>query len=243
MFYALLDKVWWLVSIIVICAVLVGGYTMTFVKSVYSSNASLYILTTSTSITSLADIQLGTQLTKDYVVLAKSRPVVEKVIEDMKLTMTYNEFVGSVSITNPSDTRVLTLSVDNHDAYLAKQIVDYWAEVVAERVAQIMETDSPNIVETGVVATYPTSPSIKKNTMLGALLGAFVTCGVIVVMFLMNDSIKSADDIERVLGLNMLAAIPLEDGVTKKKYNAQRRRYDRRKKKLKREKKKQQAAS
>ena len=75
LFYVLLDKIWWVIAATVTCAVLIGLYTVTLVKPVYSSTSTLYILTQSTSITSLADIQLGTQLTKDYVVLATSRPV------------------------------------------------------------------------------------------------------------------------------------------------------------------------
>lgn len=240
LFYVLLEKIWWVIATTVACAVLIGLYTVTLVKPVYSSTSTLYILTQSTSITSLADIQLGTQLTKDYVVLATSRPVVDKVIKDLKLEMTYEEFVDNVTVANPTDTRILSFTVKNHDAYLAKQIADCLADVVSKRVADIMETQTPNVVETGVVSATPKSPSVKKNVIIGGLFGAFASCGAIVVLFLMNDSIKSAEDIERYIGLNTLAVIPLEDGITKKKYNAERRKNDRRKKKMKKAKAKRQ---
>lgn len=236
--YVLLDKIWWIIATAIICALVTGLYTISLVKPVYSSTSTLYILTQSTSITSLADIQLNTQLTKDYVVLATSRPVVNKVIEELNLDMSYEEFVSHVTVGNPTDTRILSLTVENHDAYLVKQIVDCLTRVVSERVAEIMETDSPNIVESGVIATDPKSPSLKKNVIIGGLFGGFVICGAIVAMFLMNDNIKSSEDLERYLGLSTLAEIPLEDGITKKKYNAERRKSNRRKKKLKKAKEK-----
>lgn len=233
LFYALMDKIWIIILATVIGIASVGMYTMLWVQPVYSSTSMMYILSQSTSITSLADIQLGSQLTSDYVVLVTSRPVVNKVIEELDLDMSYEQLAGMISVSNPSDTRILNLTVKNNDAYMAKTIVDKLTDVVVERVAEIMATEEPSVVDYGNVATAPTSPSIKKNAVIGGLLGLFASAGVIVVLFLLNDSIRTTDDIERYLGIQALGVIPLEGGETKRQYNAKRRKYLRSKKKMK----------
>lgn len=236
LFYALLDKIWVILLATVIGIAAVGTYTMACVQPVYSSTSQLYILSQSTSITSLADLQLGTQLTKDYVVLVKSRPVLNKVIDELGLDMTIEELGENVSVTNPSDTRILNITVNNFDPFMAKTIVDKLTDIVVHQVAEIMVTEEPSIVDYGNVPTSPTSPSIKKNAIIGGLLGLFASAGVVVVLFLMNDSIRSAEEVERYLGIQTLGVIPLEDGQTKKKYEAKRRKYNRQKRKKRNEK-------
>ena len=186
-------------------------------KPVYTSTAILYVLTKTTSITSLSDIQMGTSLTQDYMVVIQSRPVLEKVIQNLGLDMSYGELRSSVSVNNPSNTRFLEITVSNHDAYLAKKIVDELADVSAERMAEVMETQAPNIMDYGQIPESPSSPNLIKNSMIGAMLGFVLICGIIVVMHLMNDTIRTSEDVEKYLGINTLGMIPLEEGVSKRK--------------------------
>ena len=186
-------------------------------KPVYTSTSILYVLTKTTSITSLSDIQMGTSLTQDYMVVIQSRPVLEKVIQNLGLDMSYGELRSSVSVNNPSNTRFLEITVSNHDAYLAKKIVDELADVSAERMAEVMETQAPNIMDYGQIPESPSSPNLIKNSMIGAMLGFVLICGIIVVMHLMNDTIRTSEDVEKYLGINTLGMIPLEEGVSKRK--------------------------
>ena len=176
----------------------------------YSASSQIYILTKTTSVTSLADIQMGAQLTVDFEVLAKSRPVVEEVIDELNLDYTYEELVGMITTLNPSDTRILKMTVENEDPNLAKEIANAMAEVTAERVAYIMTTDKPKIVEEAVTPEKPSSPSTVKNTALGGILGAVLAMGIIVIIYLMNDTIQTEEDVRKYLDLNTLAALPLE---------------------------------
>jgi capsular polysaccharide biosynthesis protein len=121
-----------------------------------------------------------------------------------------------VSVTNPSDTRFLNITVTNSDPYMAKTIVDKLTEVSIERIAEIMELDEPHITELGVVNSSPVSPNLKKNILMGGMVGFLLISGLIVVFYLMNDTIKSTEDIERYLGLETLAVIPAEEEQTKK---------------------------
>ena len=210
LFPVLLQKAWVIILCMVIGAGLAFGGTKMLLTPKYSASSQIYILTKTTSVTSLADIQMGAQLTVDFEVLAKSRPVVEEVIDELNLDYTYEELVGMITTLNPSDTRILKMTVENEDPNLAKEIANAMAEVTAERVAYIMTTDKPKIVEEAVTPEKPSSPSTVKNTALGGILGAVLAMGIIVIIYLMNDTIQTEEDVRKYLDLNTLAALPLE---------------------------------
>lgn len=204
-------KLWILLLAAVVFAGATGLFTKYLVQPLYSSTAKLYILTSSTSITSLADIQVGTSLTKDYVQLVQSRPVVEQVITNLKLNRSYEELLRQMSFSNPSDSRILVITAEDPNPVLAKDIVDQFVEVAKVSISSIMKTDEPSIVELGYIKDEPVSPNMKKNVLIGGALGLFLAAAVIFVLYMIDDTVKSPEDIEKYLGLNTLAAIPLRE--------------------------------
>ena len=210
LFQLLLQKIW----VILLCMILAGGIvlggTLLLITPKYEASSMIYILTKTTSVTSLADIQMGEQLTVDFETLAESRPVIEAVIDDLDLDYTYEEMTAMISTENPTDTRILRLIVENEYAELARDISNSLAEATAERVAYVMKSDEPTIVENAVTADSPSSPNVLKNTAVGALAGAVLAMAVIVIRYLMNDTIQTEDDIRKYLNLHTLAAIPME---------------------------------
>lgn len=217
LFHVLWARIWALILATALGIGLAAGYTMLFVKPVYTSTSILYVLTKSTSITSLADLQVGTQLTQDYMVVITSRPVVEKVIDNLGLNTTYGELKQNISVTNPTNTRFLEITVSNHDAYLAKKITDELADVSSEMMATVMDTEKPNIMDYGQIPAGPSSPSLVKNAAIGGMLGFIIFAAIVIVTYLLNDSIHTSEDIEKYLGINTLGSIPLEEGVSKRK--------------------------
>lgn len=214
--FLLLKHIWIIICSAVIGVVAFGLYTYTMIDPLYESQSMMYVLTKSTSLTSLADVQLGTQLTNDYVVFVTSRPVVDKVIDNLDLKMTYKEFLDHVSVDNPSNTRILKITVSHTDPKMAQTIVNELTDVAASRVAEVMDTDAPRVADYGHLPANPSSPSIVKNSAIGGILLALLAIAIIVIHYLMNDSIKTGEDVERYLGLNVLGMIPLEEGTSKR---------------------------
>lgn len=208
-FDALLSKIWIIIIAGVLGTIVAGLYTTIFISPQYTSSSMIFILTKTTSLTSIADIQLGNQLTQDYQVLMLSRPVLDKVISNLKLDMSYGQLRSKISVANQADTRILTMTVTDSDPYAAKMIVDELTNVVVERVAEIMNTEEPSIVENGDIATAPSTPNTRKNCLMGGLFGVILSGGIIVLLFLLDDSIKNADDVEKYLELNVLGSIPV----------------------------------
>ena len=208
LFYVLKKKI-----LLILMAALIGGcvagvYTQFFMTPVYSSMSSILVLSKETTLTSLADLQLGASLTSDYTVLIKSTPVLEQVIENLNLDTTVEELKNQISINNPTDTRILEITVQYTDAAMAKKVVDEIANVSSDYIGDKMEVVPPKVIEVGKIATVRTSPSVKKNIMLGFLLGFVACAGIIVVYAVMDDTIKTEEDIEKYLGVSVLAKVP-----------------------------------
>ena len=215
LFYLLRSRLWMIILSGIIIASVTGMVSSYLITPIYTSTAKLYILSKSTSITSLADIQLGTQLTQDYMVLVKSRPVVTQVINNLELDMTYEGLSGIITVTNPSNTRILAIEANYPDALMAKKIVDEFSKVSKSQIAKIMDAEEPTIVEEGYVSPLPSSPNVKKNIIIGGLVGVILAAAVIIVLHLMDDTIKTSEDIEKYLGMSTLGLIPIESGATK----------------------------
>lgn len=210
LFHVLLRKVWLILICLVAGAVIVGGYTRFLITPQYSASATIYILSNTTSITSVADLQIGTELTGDFAEIARTRSVVNAVIDEVGLDESYEGLLSRLSTTNPSGTHLLKLTATDPDPQRAADIANAYAQVMASQIADIMNTDEPNIAEEAVKPSAPASPNLLKNTALGGLAGAFLACLVIFIQFMLNDTIQTEEDVRKYLDINTLAAMPLE---------------------------------
>lgn len=212
LFFLLWKKVYLLLAVTVVGGLLFGIYSYYFVTPLYQSTSKLYIVNSSTeAMLSLTDLQIGTNLTKDYPILIKSRPVVEQVAENLKLDMKYNELVGIVAVDYEDGTRIVNISITHPDKTLSMEIANEFALVAQKHIPEIMKTSEPSIVENAVEG-QKVSPHNFRNTLIGAMLGFVLCAGIIIILYVMDDSIKTVEDIEKYLDLNTLAAIPAEGG-------------------------------
>lgn len=165
----------------------------------------------------------------DYSILATSRSVLEEVIEDLGLNMNHHQLRGSITITNPEGTHIMEVTARSSDPETAKKIADTMAVVSAQYIKEKMEVAPPKIIEEAEVPSSPVSPSMNKNVMMGALAGFALAAAIVILFAIMNDSIKTEDDIERALGIPTLAVIPdrkdyIDDHGGSKKKKGKRRR-------------------
>lgn len=220
LFFELLNNWVKIVISTILLAAIMFVYSKFLVTPQYSSTATLYVLSKSTSITSLADIQTGTNLTKDYMEIVGGRPVLDQVIDNLDLDMEYKELRGQLSFENPSDSRMLEITATNPDPQRAKEIADEVAEIASAYIAEKMQQDPPNIIQYGYADGNPVSPNIKKNTAMGGLLGAFLAIAIVVITYLLNDTIITPEDMEKKVGLQVLASVPLSES----EYDGEKRR-------------------
>ena len=179
----------------------------------YESTTKIYILNKQDNETvTYSDVQLGTQLTKDYKELVQSRYVLEQVIQKLELgDLTYETLLKKVDVTTPTDTRILAITVVDTNPMLAMEIANEIRETAAVHIKNVMDIQAVNIVETANLPTQKAGPSVMKWTLIGGLLGIIFLSGFYLIRFFLNDTIRTSDDIEKYLGLSTLAIIPLVD--------------------------------
>lgn len=208
LFRALKKRIW----LLLLAAVAGGGIFGAFSKFVlvpqYQSTAMLYVLSKETTLTSLADLQIGSQLAKDYQIIVTSRPVLEDVISSLGLDMEYKDLEEKLTIGNPSDSRILTITAEDPDPQMAKAIADEVADTSSDYIGDIMEMIPPKLIEDGGIPTEKSSPSNVKNAVLGAILGLAAVCGMIVLEVVLNDTVENEEDVAKYLGISVLASIP-----------------------------------
>lgn len=218
LFFALKRKIFIILAVGLLTGCLGCAYTKFLVTPMYTSTSSMLVLTKETTLASLADLQMGSQLTNDYEVLITSRPVLNEVIEDQELDIDYKVLKDLITIENPADTRLLQISVKYQDPVMARNIVNALSEISSRFIGDKMEVLPPKIIEEGEIPSERTSPNMKKNAVLSLLAGLVLSGGVVVLMTIMDDTIKTEEDVLQYLGLSTLASIPdRKDYITGKK--------------------------
>lgn len=205
---AIRKKIWTIVFVGLLGACLAAAITVFMIPAQYTSSSLMLVLTKETTLQSIADLQIGTSLTNDYKILIQSRPVLEQVIKDLDLDMNYKDLRSQVSVTNQDDTRILQIDVKDTNPKRAKQIVDELSSVSSAYIGDQMEITPPKIVEKGELPTQKTSPSTRRNVLIGFLIGLVLAIVVVIVNAAMNDAITTEDDVEQYLGLVTLASLP-----------------------------------
>lgn len=208
--YALLGKWREIAAATVACALIAAIGVLFFVTPKYQASSTIYVISRKDSAINISDLQIGTALTDDYIQVFHMWEVQEKVISNLDLPYTYNQLDGMLSVTNASNTRMLEITVTSESAQEAADIANEYATVARDYIAKKMATDKPSIMSTALVPTVPVSPNKTKSILLGALLGFVVSAGVIVVITLLDDTYKTAEDIKKYTGLVTMAVIPLE---------------------------------
>lgn len=202
--------------IIIAAAVVMGALafvgTKLLITPLYQSTAKLYVINRQNdSNTTLSDIQVSTQIVKDYQVLVKSIPVVDQVIANLGLDMTQDALIGKISCSIATDSRVLSLTITDPDPVLAKKIVDELADVSKVQIPSIMRIEGVEIIEYGRVPGGASSPNTTMNTLIGAVLGMLIVVAIVVIRFIVDDTVKNSEDVEKYLGLSTLALIPITE--------------------------------
>lgn len=221
LFRVLLSKVHIIILSAILMALVAFVGTKLLVTPMYTSVTKMYVLAkdenSNLSTSNYNELTAGSMLTKDYMELVKSRPVLEKTISVLNLKMQPSELANMISVSTPTDTRIMTVSVESENPKQAKEIADAVREAVSVQIQEIMSVDSVNTVEEGNLPTAPSSPNTMKNMMLGGILGFVIAAGIITLIYLLDDTIKTPEDVENYLGLNVLTSIPIQSGTAKSK--------------------------
>lgn len=210
---------WWQIAVsVVVCAVLFFAYTYFNVAPTYRSTAKMYLVSQNeSSLSIMSELQLSTNLKPDYQELLKSRPLLENVIQKLDLPYSTGYLARMISISNPTDTRILWVTVTSNYPAEAADIANELVNQSREYLSDIMKIDPPSFYESALVPTGKAGPNYSRSVLMGGAVGAVASAGFFVLMFLLDDRLETPDDIVKYLGITPLAVVPEAESTPKKK--------------------------
>lgn len=212
-----------IILIIAIFAVVGIIYTLTFVTPKYAAKTSLLLATNSSSVNTgsssitTTDITLNSKLVSTYSKLVKSDKVIRNVISNLSLNMDENDLKNSVSVTATEDTEFIEISVKNEDPVLATKIANEMSKVFIENVKEFYKVENVHVVDAAEVPQSPYNVNHIKDVIIFAFVGAIIAVLYVLVSNMLDTTIKSEDDIEKIFKQTVLATMPLYDGTDGKK--------------------------
>lgn len=214
----LVRALWRKALAIILAAAIFGGismvFTTLFIKPQYKADALMYVNSSNISVggakvsISQSELTAAKTLVDTYIVIMNTRTTLEDVIAQSGVSYSYEQLKGMISASAVSDTEIFRISVTSTDPQEAERLANTIAQLLPSKIAAIVEGSSARIVDYAVVPAEKNSPSILKNTMIGAILGFVLACGVVVVMELMDEQIHDSDYLSQTYELPVLAVIP-----------------------------------
>ena len=210
----LLQKLWTKKVLILFTAFYVAVFaflgTYFFIQPTYTSSTRIYVVNQADDGKNLSaqDLQAGTFLTKDYKEIITSNDVLSEVIKDEKLNMTEADLAKMISVNIPTDTRLISISVNAKTGQDAQSLANKVRDVAAEKIKKVTKVEDVTTLEDAKLPDSPSSPNIKRNVALGAVLGGFLAIVGVLVREILDDRIRRPEDIEDALGLTLLGIVP-----------------------------------
>ena len=213
--FAMLKTLWKrkfsIVLVALVFAIAAFGYSAFLAKKEYQSTSRIYVVSRqnqdNNALTN-SDLQAGSYLVKDYREIILSQNVLSQAIEELKLDMTPSELSKKISVSVPTDTRILSITAKDGDPKEAARIANGLRNVAAEKIISVTKVSDVTTLDEAEVPQSPSSPNIRRNVLLGFIAGAGLMVVLLVVVEVLDDRVKRPEDIEELMGLTLLGVVP-----------------------------------
>lgn len=213
--FAMLKTLWKrkfsIVLVALVFAIAAFGYSAFLAKKEYQSTSRIYVVSRqnqdNNALTN-SDLQAGSYLVKDYREIILSQNVLSQAIEELKLDMTPAELSKKISVSVPTDTRILSITAKDGNPKEAARIANGLRNVAAEKIISVTKVSDVTTLDEAEVPQSPSSPNIRRNVLLGFIAGAGLMVVLMVVVEVLDDRVKRPEDIEELMGLTLLGVVP-----------------------------------
>ena len=200
-----------IILVALVFAIAAFGYSAFLAKKEYQSTSRIYVVSRqnqdNNALTN-SDLQAGSYLVKDYREIILSQNVLSQAIEELKLDMTPAELSKKISVSVPTDTRILSITAKDGDPKEAARIANGLRNVAAEKITSVTKVSDVTTLDEAEVPQSPSSPNIKRNVLLGFVAGAGLMVVLLVVVEVLDDRVKKPEDVEELMGLPLLGVVP-----------------------------------
>lgn len=200
-----------LTNIVIICGTL---YIKFLRVPEYKSSSTIVLSSNSSDTTTItsSDVTLNKNLVSTYSQIAKSRSVLETVIDYYHLDMTYEQLSKKITVSQVTDTEIIQIAVTDPDAQLAANITNKIAEVFANQVSDIYNMKNIKILDVAIKTTKPYNIDYIKQFFLSLAVGLGLSLVIVFMFYFFDNTIKTIEQVEAKLELPILGRIPLQKG-------------------------------
>lgn len=191
--------------------VLAFGFSSFIVKPQFTSTTRIYVVNRNQGDKpglSNQDLQAGSYLVKDYREIILSQDVLEKVVTEQNLKFDAKALAKKIQVTVPADTRIVSISVKDGNPEEASRIANGLREVAAQKIISVTKVSDVTTLEEARPALSPSSPNIRRNTILGVGAGAGIVILLALAIEVLDDRVRRPEDIEEVMHISLLGVIP-----------------------------------
>lgn len=200
-----------IILVALVFAIAAFGYSAFLAKKEYQSTSRIYVVSRqnqdNNALTN-SDLQAGSYLVKDYREIILSQNVLTQAIEELKLDMTPAELSKKISVSVPTDTRILSITAKDGNPKEAARIANGLRNVAAEKIISVTKVSDVTTLDEAEVPQSPSSPNIRRNVLLGFIAGAGLMVVLMVVVEVLDDRVKRPEDVEELMGLTLLGIVP-----------------------------------
>lgn len=205
------SKILWILIAIIAIVIIGNVYTIITRVPMYQSNTTIVLVGESKKEYSQSDSQLNQNLIGTYSEIIKSRKVLSKVIDNLKLKMSVEELSSHITTSSVEETEIIQITVENEKAKAAKKITDEVADVFSEEIQDIYNLENVAIIDKAEEAKAPFNVNYVKDNIIYLVIGVVLSFGVVFVMYYFDTSIKSSEIVEEKLGLTVIGVVPKEE--------------------------------
>ncbi len=203
----------WLIALCGLLAAAIGFSIAAFgIAPTYSSSVKLYVNNSSLSIgefsISASELTAAQGLVRTYGEILDSRSTLEMVIEKAEVDYTWKELSGMIKYAPANDTEIMRVTVTCEDPYEASKIANTISEVLRDRIGEIIDGATMEVVDYAVADTEKVAPSITKYTGVGLVLGALLSAVMVTISAMMDDTIHDEEYILRTYDYPILGKVP-----------------------------------
>ena len=209
LFYYLKKKILIIIGITLLFAILGAAFTAIILPDEYTAKTRIYVLNRSgDSDLSSSDYNVSDFIVKDYEVLITGENVTREVRSQLKLDMSLGELASKISVSAIEKTRVLQIVVVDTDPNRAAAIANCVQEISSTQNDKIMAVDAVNLIYAATVPSSKSGPNVTENTAIAAIIGLCLSVAILSVIHILDDTIRTDEDVTRYLGLSTLGIIP-----------------------------------
>lgn len=214
----------WVIAIVSILTAVLGFSISAFaIAPTYSSSIMLYVNNSSFDVGDLgfsissSELTAAHSLAKTYTVLLKNRTTLQRLIDETGVQYTWEDVYDMIDSRPVNETEVLQVTVTCKDPYEAELIANGIAKVLPQRIAEIVEGASMEVVDSAIADTEKVAPNITMYTAVGFIVGALLSMAALIVMALMDNTVHDEEYVIKTYDYPILAKVPdLNESETKK---------------------------